>query len=451
MCCDSCVYDCVDGVSQFTATGIRTPRNGTWIAARMCLLLVLTCAAGFRVGVSEEPDSHVAAQDRLLQLLSVQGITSARVLDAMRETPRHLFVPPSLRDKAYYDMALPIGHGQTISPPFVVAGMTQQINSQLTDRVLEIGTGSGYQTAVLSRLAAEVYSIEIVEELGRAAARTLQMVGCSNVRTRIGDGFAGWPEYAPFDRIIVTCSPETIPKPLIDQLREGGRLIIPLGERFQQTLYLYSKVDGELRKRALEPTFFVPMTGRAEDVRAMKNDSGRPELRNGSFEDTAFGDLPAGWYYVRHGRVESDPLAPHGRRRMTFLNDVPGRWAQALHAVAVDGRRFGEMVVALHIRGHDVRSDSMGRQHFHAQVVFFGPNRESLAKGNMGPWYGTRNWTRQSAVFTVPAAARLCVLAIGLCGGTGELSFDQVEMHVVDRDGEHAPQTLQPESPENSN
>ena len=214
------------------------------------------------------------------------GIEDRSVLAALRETPRHLFVPGQQRHLAYLDMALPIGEGQTISPPFVVAYMTQALAPRPNHKVLEIGTGSGYQAAVLSTLVADVYSIEIVPSLGKRAARLLRRQGYDNVHTKIGDGFKGWAEHAPFDSIIVTCSPERPPNALIQQLREGGRMVIPVGERFQQTLVLYKKVNGKLEAEPLQPTFFVPMTGRAEELRAKKSNDGVPRLLNGGFEVT---------------------------------------------------------------------------------------------------------------------------------------------------------------------
>ena len=158
------------------------------------------------------------------------GVKDKRVCDAMRATPRHLFVPDALRRYAYFDISLPIGEGQTITSPFTVAYMTEHLEPQPGDKVLEIGTGSGYQAAVLSGLVAEVYTIEIVEPLGRRAAETLRSLGYDNVKTKIGDGYQGWAEHAPFDKIIVTCSPENVPKPLVEQLKEGGRLVVPLGQ-----------------------------------------------------------------------------------------------------------------------------------------------------------------------------------------------------------------------------
>ncbi|HOM17546.1 MAG TPA: protein-L-isoaspartate(D-aspartate) O-methyltransferase, partial [Thermoguttaceae bacterium] len=211
------------------------------------------------------------------------GIKNPRVIEAMRTTPRHEFVSLNQRQYAYLDMALPIGEGQTISPPFIVAYMTEQLDPQPTDRVLEIGTGSGYQAAVLSPLVKEVYTIEIVESLARRAAQTLKRLKYDNVFVKAGDGYLGWPEKAPFDKIIVTCSPESVPTPLVEQLREGGRMIIPVGQRYQQVFYLLKKENGRLVQEALKPALFVPMTGQAETQRKVRPDPTKPTLVNGDF------------------------------------------------------------------------------------------------------------------------------------------------------------------------
>ncbi len=241
------------------------------------------------------------------------GVTNKRVVRAMRDTPRHEFVPANQRQFAYYDMALPIGNSQTISPPFIVASMTEAIDPQPGDRVLEIGTGSGYQAAILSPLVRDVYTIEIVEPLSRRATRTLKRLRYDNVHTRAGDGYLGWPEVAPFDKIIVTCSPEKVPQPLVDQLRDDGLMIIPVGERYQQTLYLMRKVDGELKSEALRPTLFVPMTGEAEEKREVKPDPLNPQIVNGSFEEVRRGEEgnqePAGWHYQRQLTLEAGAQA----------------------------------------------------------------------------------------------------------------------------------------------
>lgn len=192
-----------------------------------------------------------------------RDIRNERVLEAMRTVPRHLLVPENVRARAYGDHPLPIGYDQTISQPFIVAFMTEQLDPQPTDRILEIGTGSGYQAAVLAELIDQVYTIEIVEPLAERATKDLEKLGYENVHVRAGDGYLGWPEEAPFDAIIVTCAPENIPQPLVEQLKEGGRMIIPVGGA-RQELHLLTKKDGEVRAEAVLPVRFVPMTGEAE-------------------------------------------------------------------------------------------------------------------------------------------------------------------------------------------
>ncbi|HEX3871083.1 MAG TPA: protein-L-isoaspartate(D-aspartate) O-methyltransferase, partial [Pirellulales bacterium] len=243
---------------------------------RLTNLAFLTALGLFVAATSLDaaPLSTAALTDARMRMVDSEvagaGVRNPRVLDAMRATPRHEFVPLHERDMAYYDMALPIGEGQTISPPFIVAYMTEQLDPQPTDKVLEIGTGSGYQAAVLSPLVKDVYTIEIKEPLGRNAANVLKRLKYMNVHPRVGDGYQGWPDVAPFDKIIVTCSPESVPEKLVEQLRDGGRLIVPLGERYQQTLYLFRKENGKLVSEALRPTLFVPMTGTAESLRKVK-------------------------------------------------------------------------------------------------------------------------------------------------------------------------------------
>jgi protein-L-isoaspartate(D-aspartate) O-methyltransferase len=194
-----------------------------------------------------------------------RGIRDRRVLEAMGEVPRHEFVPEPYRKSAYEDRPLPIGHGQTISQPYVVAFMTEKLAPKPTDRVLEIGTGSGYQAAVLSKLVAEVDTIEIVEPLARRAEADLQRLGFKNVHVRAGDGYQGWPEHAPFDAIIVTCAPDHVPDPLVAQLKEGGRMVIPVGPETDQQLYLLKKRDGKIERESVLPVRFVPMTRTAAE------------------------------------------------------------------------------------------------------------------------------------------------------------------------------------------
>ena len=187
-----------------------------------------------------------------------RGVTDARVLGALRAVKRHLFVPDAEREDAYEDHPLAIGHGQTISQPYIVALMTDAVQPKPTDRVLEIGTGSGYQAAVLSLLARDVYTIEIVEPLGRAARRRLEELGYANVHVRIGDGYQGWPGHAPFDAIVVTAAPPEIPPALVEQLAEGGRMVVPVGTSYQELLLLEKK-NGAISKRVITTVRFVPM------------------------------------------------------------------------------------------------------------------------------------------------------------------------------------------------
>lgn len=197
------------------------------------------------------------------QQLAAPGrdLTNARVLSAMGKVPRHELVPASIRAQAYGDHPLPIGYDQTISQPFIVAFMTEKLEPKATDKVLEIGTGSGYQAAVLAELVQKVYTIEIVEPLARRAEADLNRLGYTNVFVRAGDGYKGWSEAAPFDAVIVTCAPEHVPQPLVDQLKEGGRMIIPVGPAGNQELYLLSKKGDKVEQRAVLPVRFVPMTG----------------------------------------------------------------------------------------------------------------------------------------------------------------------------------------------
>jgi protein-L-isoaspartate(D-aspartate) O-methyltransferase len=214
-----------------------------------------------------EEDRFTAERRRMVQeQLSSPGynITNARVLAALGKVPRHRFVPAELRHQAYADGPLPIGHGQTISQPYIVAFMTGQLDPQPMDRVLEIGTGSGYQAAVLAQLVAEVYTIEIVEALAQRAEVDLKRLGYTNIHVRAGDGCQGWPEAAPFDAIIVTCAPEKVPPPLVEQLKDGGRMIIPVGPMGDQELVLLRKRGEQLEQRAVRSVRFVPMTGGAQ-------------------------------------------------------------------------------------------------------------------------------------------------------------------------------------------
>lgn len=269
---------------------------------------------------SERPIIPEARAMVLELLVPTKMVKDVEVLKTMMRTDRSLFVPKDLRDYAFFDITLPIGSGQTISPPLVVAWMTETLQPKATDKVLEIGTGSGYQAAILSPLVAEVYSIEIVPTLGKKAAETLKKLGYVNVRVKVGDGYQGWPEAAPFDKIIVTCSPEKIPQPLVDQLVDGGMILIPVGERYHQYFYRCVKRGAELEKTELIPAFFVPMTGEAENGRVVQPDPANPSIRGGDFEKAADGGAPEGWYYTRNVQVKKDLTAPQGESVLVFDN-----------------------------------------------------------------------------------------------------------------------------------
>ena len=232
--------------------------------AALLLAAVSACAAcGGGKKVAGDPEAE--ARDRMVRTqIAARGIRDPRILDAMRQIPRESFVDERYRSEAYADHPLPIGDGQTVTQPYVAALMTELLEIAPSDRVLEIGTGSGYESAILSRLASRVYSIEIVPEIARKAEERLRALQCENIEFRVGDGYRGWPDAAPFDAIIVTAAPRKIPEPLLDQLAPNGRMVIPVGD-FYQELKVFSKAaDGSVSERSVLPVRFVPMTGEAE-------------------------------------------------------------------------------------------------------------------------------------------------------------------------------------------
>jgi len=207
---------------------------------------------------------EVAALAGLVERETGRAGLDARVLAAMAKVPRHEFVPAAQRRSAYRNRPLSIGSGQTISQPFVVALMTDLLGLKPEDKVLEIGTGCGYQAAVLAELARDIYTIEIIESLGKGAAKTLERLGYANVRTRVGDGYMGWPEHAPFDAIIVTAAPDHVPPALVEQLKPGGRLVIPVGKLFQELMVITKNADGSTTRKDVVPVQFVPLTREEE-------------------------------------------------------------------------------------------------------------------------------------------------------------------------------------------
>ncbi len=235
------------------------------IAAIVGLLLVAGCAVG--VGVDQGPagagdDARAADRDRMVRTqIEARGVRDPRVLAALRTVQRHRFVPPALQDRAYDDTPLPIAAGQTISQPYIVAVMTEAARLDADDVVLEVGTGSGYQAAVLSPLVRHVYSVEVVTELARSSAALLADLGYANVTVRDGDGYAGWPEHAPFDAIVVTAAPPAIPQALRDQMKVGGRMVVPVGVGNQELLVIERTATG-FNETSLMPVRFVPMVPR---------------------------------------------------------------------------------------------------------------------------------------------------------------------------------------------
>jgi protein-L-isoaspartate(D-aspartate) O-methyltransferase len=230
-------------------------------------LVALACATGGNGKRPEPVDDDPEAKRRdamVASQIEARGVRDRCTLAALRHVPRPLFIPPEARGQAYVDGPVAIGEGQTISQPYIVALMTELVRPQRGMRVLEIGTGSGYQAAVLAECVGEVYTIEIVPELGRRAAAVLGELGYANIRFRIGDGFDGWPEAAPFDAIVVTAAPDEIPKPLLDQLAVGGRLVIPVG-RGSQDLLLVTRTESGYQREEVIPVRFVPMTGKAQE------------------------------------------------------------------------------------------------------------------------------------------------------------------------------------------
>ena len=305
--------------------------------------------------------------------------------------------------------------------------MTQSLDPQVTDKVLEIGTGSGYQAAVLSPLVAKVYSIEIVRSLGERAERTLKKLNYKNVHTKVGDGFKGWPDAAPFDKIIVTCSPEDIPQPLVDQLVEGGLIIVPMGERHQQTLFLMRKRDGKMEREALRPTLFVPMTGRAEDAREVLPDGSNPTLLNSDFEegmdDNGFVN---GWYYQRKLELVEDKLSPGGNFHIKFSNDVPGQHAHVMQGVAIDGRLVSKLRIGGSFKSEDVVAGPHRNDLPAIVLTFYNNNREELGSQYFGPFEGTQAWKNYDREIRVPVGCREAILRVGLFGATGSASFDNI-------------------------
>ena len=218
-----------------------------------------------------DSDSIKLRKEMVLQQIKARNITDLRVMETMEKIPRHLFIPEANRVDAYEDKPVSIGFGQTISQPYIVALMTEVLQLKKGEKVLEVGTGSGYHAAILAELGAETFTIEIVPELAELGRKNLEQTRYENVNVKVGDGYLGWNEHAPFDAILVTCAPENVPSPLVEQLKDRGRMIIPIGPEVQvQDLVLLKKVQGKLEKKSVAPVRFVPMVGEAQKLNVQK-------------------------------------------------------------------------------------------------------------------------------------------------------------------------------------
>lgn len=262
-----------------TALNCRENKNRkvvrlAWLALTTFLFIIYFS----RVAVSDGIDYAAARQKMVQEQLVARGIKDKRVLDVMGWVERHKFVPEKIKEYAYEDTPLSIGKGQTISQPYIVALMTELLELKGDGKILEIGTGSGYQAAILAELTKEVYTVEIIEGLGKEAEERFKELGYTNIKVKIGDGYYGWQEYAPFDAIIVTAAADAIPQPLIDQIKVGGRLVIPIGDEGEQKLLLIQKQPGgKLKKNEITGVLFVPLVGERPNLETKKESELREE------------------------------------------------------------------------------------------------------------------------------------------------------------------------------
>ncbi len=361
------------------------------------------------------------------------GISNKAVLKAMGIVPRHEFVPSAHKSRAYEDVALAIGHQQTISPPYIVAYMTSELDPQPEDRVLEIGTGSGYQAAVLAQIVKEVYTIEIVSPLSKSAEKRVQDLGYSNIHCLDGDGFKGWPEHAPFDKIIVTCSPESVPQPLIDQLKEGGRMIVPVGERYQQSFHLLIKEDGKLKDERLSSTLFVPMTGESEERRRVQPDPDHPQVVNGSFElDENEDGKPDGWHYQRQTSI-CDDSPMDGTYCIRFENKDSTLISQGLQGTAINGRAIQAIQLDYWVRCNGIVPGNTASEQAAVVVHFYDNIRREVGTTVLGKWRGSFGWQNAKSTVVVPPNARELIIRIGLNAAQGQLDLDDMKMTTTNR------------------
>lgn len=421
-------------------TGVPCQKNcwRTLVLARLFHrpLLIATLVACTLTGaeVHAQHNKFEALRDAMVtNRVEAEGISNKAVLAAMRKVPRHEFVAGNQKAQAYEDLALPIGNQQTISPPYIVAYMTETLDPQPEDKVLEIGTGSGYQAAVLSEIVKEVYTIEIVSPLAKQATRRLKDLGYANVHVLDGDGYKGWPDHAPFDKIIVTCSPENVPQPLVEQLKEGGRMIVPVGERYQQSFHLLKKENGELKDERLVSTLFVPMTGTSEENRRVQPDPAHPAIVNGGFEwDENEDDKTDGWHYQRlTSRCDDGPM--EGKFCQRFESNEPSVASQILQGCAIDGRNIAGFQLTYWVRCEDIFPGPNASDQAAIVVHFYDSIRREIGTTVVGKWRGSFDWQLARSNIPVPQNAKEFIIRIGLNGATGQLDVDDVRLTTVKR------------------
>ena len=391
-------------------------------------------AAAFLLAVAangQNRDPWAEARARMVEYEVVAaGVKDARVCDAMRTVPRHEFIPAAMRRYAYFDMAVPIGEGQTISSPFIVAYMTEQLQPQPTDKVLEIGTGSGYQAAVLSGLVAKVYSIEIVELAGKTCGANAPPAGLQEHRDE---------DRRRLSRLAGTCPLRQDHRHLLAGERpqaaggatQGGRPIggSPRASATSKLSTCSRKSTTSSRPSPCSRRFSCRWWAAPRMSGSCSPTPSEPAIINGDFKNLS-GDQPVGWYYLRQGRVEPSGRTPGGNC-LSLRNDSPGRAALALQAVGIDGRLTREIEISLWVRGQNVQPGSLPEQPPALSIAFFNANRQQVGRQEIGPWSGSFDWMEKRLRIKVPPSARLASVEVGLGGGTGRLSVTEVTMKVI--------------------
>jgi len=397
-----------------------------------CFLVVLssivTCCA-FPLAAEEQADAYGDARTTMVDAdLSGNGIGNERLLKAMRTIPRHRFCLPEDQKHAYADQSLPIGHKRKLASPYVTAGLIELLDPRPNDRILELGTGSGYQAAILSQLATDVYSVESIEELGKASASLLKELKCKNVHTRIGDTLEGWPEAAPFDRILFTSCSGTVPAALIDQLRERGKVVVDAVCGNEELFHLFEKQHGRLVALKVWSPFSIANADNLKQHRDEKQSPNKSEIENGDFELSEDGKA-TGWYFQRQAALAEDREAPNNHV-LTFENKEPGRHAQAIQEVAIDGRAVVSLRLSVRAKGLEIHNSSSADKP--SMVIrFYDAHQRPITvepSAILGPWRGTFGWETYTCVSSVPKTTRKALVVISMGGATGRLTVDDAQL-----------------------